>query len=121
MKNNLQGNPAMLKIIVLFTCFMLVMLYNKSKAASHWPPSTYKKVSLSFNEDMTKTELSVVLKTDAPKSVKLCFYSADGKLVKEVVIKSHKETIIKNLKKGMYSYKCFDAGLNVKSGQLALQ
>lgn len=33
MKNSLHSNPLLVKTIVLVTCFMLVMLYNKSKAA----------------------------------------------------------------------------------------
>lgn len=33
MKNGLQINPMLFKMVVLVTCFMLVMLYNKSKAA----------------------------------------------------------------------------------------
>jgi len=33
MKNGLQMNPMLFKMMVLLTCFMLVMLYNKSKAA----------------------------------------------------------------------------------------
>jgi hypothetical protein len=33
MKNGMQINPVMFKMIVLVTCFMLVMIYNKSKAA----------------------------------------------------------------------------------------
>lgn len=33
MKNGLQMNPMLFKMIVLVTCFMMVMLYNKSKAA----------------------------------------------------------------------------------------
>jgi hypothetical protein len=32
MKNNLLTKPLFLKAFVLFTCFMLVMFYNKSKA-----------------------------------------------------------------------------------------
>jgi hypothetical protein len=32
MKNGLHINPLMLKAVVLLTCFMLVMLYNKTKA-----------------------------------------------------------------------------------------
>jgi hypothetical protein len=31
MKNNLHTNPLIFKMILLVTCFMLVMLYNKSK------------------------------------------------------------------------------------------
>jgi hypothetical protein len=33
MKNGLQINPMLFKMILLVTCFMLVMLHNKSKAA----------------------------------------------------------------------------------------
>lgn len=33
MKNLFQTNPVLFKAIVLITCFMLVMFYNKSKAA----------------------------------------------------------------------------------------
>lgn len=33
MKNGMHINPVMFKMIVLVTCFMLVMVYNKSKAA----------------------------------------------------------------------------------------
>ncbi|MBL0355537.1 MAG: hypothetical protein IPP72_01000 [Chitinophagaceae bacterium] len=31
MKNGLHINPLLFKMVVLVTCFMLVMLYNKSK------------------------------------------------------------------------------------------
>lgn len=33
MKNGLHTNPVLFKMILLVTCFMLVMIYNKSKAA----------------------------------------------------------------------------------------
>ena len=33
MKNGLHINPLLFKMMVLLTCFMLVMLHNKSKAA----------------------------------------------------------------------------------------
>ncbi len=33
MKNNLQTNPVLLKLTILVACFMLVIVYNKSKAA----------------------------------------------------------------------------------------
>ncbi len=33
MKNGLQMNPFLFKMVVLVTCMMLVMLYNKSKGA----------------------------------------------------------------------------------------
>ena len=31
MKNNLQTNPILFKMVLLVTCLMLVMLYNKSQ------------------------------------------------------------------------------------------
>lgn len=34
MKNSLQTKPFIFKIIVLVTCFMMVMFYNQSKAAA---------------------------------------------------------------------------------------
>ncbi len=33
MKNGMHINPVLFKMVVLVTCFMLVMVYNKSKAA----------------------------------------------------------------------------------------
>lgn len=33
MKNGLHFNPVLFKMVLLVTCFMLVMLYNKSKGA----------------------------------------------------------------------------------------
>ncbi|MFT3681329.1 MAG: hypothetical protein QM791_13715 [Ferruginibacter sp.] len=34
MKNGLHMNPLLFKMVVLVTCVMLTMLYNKSKAAT---------------------------------------------------------------------------------------
>ncbi len=33
MKNGLHFNPLLMKMVVLVTCFMLVMFYNKSRGA----------------------------------------------------------------------------------------
>ena len=33
MKNGLHFNPLLFKMVVLITCFMLVMFYNKSRGA----------------------------------------------------------------------------------------
>jgi hypothetical protein len=33
MKNGLHFNPILFKMVLLVTCFMLVMFYNKSKGA----------------------------------------------------------------------------------------
>ena len=41
MKNSLQTNPVILQIIILITCFIMVMFYNKSKAeVTIYPAST---------------------------------------------------------------------------------
>ena len=37
MKNNLQTNPLLFKMLVLVTCFMLVILYNKAQAETPVP------------------------------------------------------------------------------------
>ena len=34
MKNNLHVNPILFKMILLVTCFMLAILYNKTRAAA---------------------------------------------------------------------------------------
>ncbi len=34
MKNGLPVNPVLFKMVVLITCFMLVMFYNKSQGAT---------------------------------------------------------------------------------------
>ena len=44
MKNGLPMNPMLFKMILLVTCFMLVMLYNKSKAAGINQPTTHTVV-----------------------------------------------------------------------------
>lgn len=120
MRNNLQSNPIAFKIIILLTCFMLVMLYNKSKAGE-LPPSTFKKVAVTFRQDLAKSELMILLKSSADKAVKLYIFSADGKLLKETFINNKQETVVKDLKRGMYLYECFDNELEVKSGKLILK
>ena len=100
---------------------MLVMLYNKSKAADHNPLPASKKVSVSFTEDVVKNELTIFLNSNNSKPVKLCFFSAEGKLVKQVSINNQQETIITDLKRGMYSYECFDNDLKIKSGKFILK
>jgi len=42
MKNGLPINPVLFKMILLVTCFMLVMIYNKSKAADLSKPMIEK-------------------------------------------------------------------------------
>lgn len=47
MKNGLHFNPVLFKMVLLVTCFMLVMLYNKSKGADM--PTTKQLTEHSFH------------------------------------------------------------------------
>jgi len=42
MKNGLHINPLLFKMVVLVTCFMLVMFYNKSKGADITETRTFQ-------------------------------------------------------------------------------
>lgn len=42
MKNGLHINPLLFKMVVLVTCFMLVMFYNKSKGADITEAKTFQ-------------------------------------------------------------------------------
>jgi hypothetical protein len=123
MRNSFQTNPVIFKIIVLITCFMLVLIYNKSKAAGMYPspPATYKKVAVSFTQNVATKELKVFIKADAKKIMQLYFFSVDGKLVKKISVNARQETIVNDLQKGMYLYECFDNDLKLQSGKLVLQ
>ena len=120
MKNNSQSNPMALRLMILFTCCMLVMLYNKSKAASS-PASTFKKIAVEFKQNVAKNELDVLVKSDVSNSMQLEFFSAEKKLIKEIAVNSHQQAVIKDMKKGTYSYKFLSNNLTVKSGTLILQ
>jgi len=120
MKNDLQSNPALFKIVILFTCFMLVLLYNKSKAAN-LVPSTFKKLSISFKQDLRKNEVSIFTNASSGKTIELRFYSARKKIIEKVSINSGKETVVKDFKKGTYLYECFDNNLRIQSGTIVLE
>jgi hypothetical protein len=119
MKNNSQVNPMLLRLMVLITCCMLVMLYNKSKAAS--PNSTFKKIAVEFKQDVAKNELKVFVKSGTTNSMQLYFFSADKKLVKQISVNNQHETVIRDLKKGKYIYQFLSNNLTVKSGILVLK
>ncbi len=122
MKNNFQTNPAIFKIIVLITCFMLVIIYNKSKAANLInPPSTYKKVAVVFTQNVANKELKVLIKAAANKVIQLYFFSKEGKMVKKISLNTSKEIIIKDMQKGMYLYECYDNELKLNNGKLIIK
>lgn len=116
---NSQPNPAIFKIIILITCFMLVMLYNKSKAADRHPCTN--KIAVVFRQDFSKKELTVIVKANLSNPVQLYFFTIDGRLAKQISVNSKQETVIKDLKKGTYLYECFNDEVNLKSGKLVLQ
>jgi hypothetical protein len=120
MKNNLQANPMIIRIMVLITCCMLVMLYNKSKAAVP-PICTFKKVAVLFKQDVAKNELKVTVTSGADSYIQLYFYSTNKKLVRQIEVDSRKGTVIKDMKKGMYIYQFLSSNLTVKSGMIELQ
>lgn len=122
MKNNLQSNPLLFKMILLVTCFMMVILYNKSRAADVPKyKSTSTRFEINFNNDIQKNELSIRIKSRTEDILQLFIFSPDGILVKEVPVSTHKITTIKSLKKGYYLYECFDNDERMKSGNLIIK
>ncbi len=75
MKNDLQSNPALFKIVILFTCFMLVLLYNRTKAAAYLPDA--KELSVSFKQSGNETGISRNALTGKP--AELCLNSIQKK------------------------------------------
>jgi len=99
---------------------MLVMLYNKSKAADRHP-NCANRVAVIFKQDIAKKELKVMLKANLSNPVEIYFFTVEGRLAKQVTVNNKQETIIKDLKKGTYLYECFNNEVNLKSGKLVLQ
>ncbi|MEP7110082.1 MAG: hypothetical protein ABI760_18955 [Ferruginibacter sp.] len=121
MKNNLQTNPFLLKMIALVACFMLVILYNKSKASGIPNISNYTaRVAVNFKQDAEKNELKIRVKSGTESLMQLFIFSPDGILITEVAICANKTTIIKGLKKGFYIYECFNNDERMKSGSLII-
>lgn len=122
MKNNLQASPLLFKMMVLVTCFMLVIIYNKSKAAEVPTVShTSTRVAVNFKHDTEKNELTIRVKSGTNAIMQLFIFSPDGILIKEVAVSTHKITIVKDLKKGLYLYECFNNDERMKSGDLLIK
>jgi len=120
MKNNLHANPLLFKMMILITCFMLVILYNKSRAASI-TPVMYEKVAVNFKHNKEKNELGVIVKSTTAETFQLFIFSMDGELVKEAAVSKLKTTTIKNLKRGYYMYECFDNDKRMERGNLLIK
>ena len=122
MKNNLHTNPLLFKLIVLVTCFMLVILYNKSKAGDITPVAySHSRVAVSFSHSLERNELKVTVKANTGANFQLFIFSTDGLLVKEVAVSTQKITTIKNLKRGIYLFDCFDKDTRLTSGSLTIK
>jgi hypothetical protein len=122
MKNNLEANPLLFNMILLVTCFMLVMVCNKSKAAGLPIVSgTGTHVAVNFKNDIVKNELSIRVVSGTETIMQLFIFTPDGILIKEVAVSAHKITTITCLKKGLYLYECFDKDERMKSGSLIIK
>jgi hypothetical protein len=122
MKKKLQTNTLLFKTALLITCFMLVILYNKSKAAEV-PTTSFatNRVAVNFSHDIEKNELTIRVKSSSEAIMQLFIFSTDGILIKEVAVNAHKTTTVKGLKKGFYLYECFDKDERMKSGRLTIK
>jgi hypothetical protein len=122
MKKNLHINPILIKMALLITCFMLVMLYNQSKAAVlPTAIATSNRVTVNFINDAEKNELTIRVKSRTEAPLQLFIFSIDGILIKEVPVNSRQSTSIKSLKKGLYLFECFDKDERMKSGKLMIK
>lgn len=122
MKRKLQINALLFKMIFLFTCFMLTILYNQVKAAEV-PADLHNRnlVELNFKQDKKKDELTIKAKSAWEGNVQFFIFSPDGFLINEISVCLNKITTIKGLKKGLYLYECFDNDNRMKSGSLMIK
>jgi hypothetical protein len=120
MKNNLHVNAILFKLTFLFTCFMLVIIYNKSQASEVSPSST-SKVAINFSNDTKKRELTIKVKANTAANLQLFLFSPEGTLVKEIAVSAQKITTIKSPERGYYLYECFNKDARMKSGSLIIK
>jgi hypothetical protein len=122
MKNSLHFNPILLRMVLLIACFMLVIMYNKSKAADI--PSflhSNNKAIVNFKSDAEKNILTISLKSGKEGILQLFIFTAEGILINEAAVSAGKITTVKGLKKGLYFYECFDNNERMKSGSLLIK
>ncbi len=120
MRNNLQANPLLFKLILLVTCFMLVILYNKTQAAGTTPASR-SRVAVSFLQQGHSNEVNVIVKANSSANLQLFLFNTDGLLVKELAVCAQKTTTIKDLDRGCYLYECFIKDRRMTSGSLMVK
>ena len=122
MKNKLQTNTILLRIALLITCFMLVILVNKSKASGSPKRVTAStRVAVNFKHNVQKNELKISVKSATQAIMQLFLFTPDGILIKEVAVSAHMVATVGGLKKGLYLYECFDNDERMKSGSLIIK
>lgn len=119
MKNKLLINYGVFKFIVLLTCFMPAILYNKSKAANLSPAASVD-MTVKFRQNKEKQVLNVTVKTALLKNFQLFVFTTDGILLEKVAVSPQKTTTMKALKKGFYIFECFDNDTRMKRGSLTI-
>ena len=120
MKNNLHANAIFFRIVALITCFMLVIMYNKSKAEEVAPASTFKVV-INFSNNEKNDEMTITVKSNTMANLQLFLFSPEGVLVKQVEVSPLKVTTIKSPARGYYLYECFNKDARMKSGSLIIR
>ncbi|MEO6547619.1 MAG: hypothetical protein ABIN94_06450 [Ferruginibacter sp.] len=122
MKTIFPVKSLLVKIILLFACFVLVTVINSSRAAEvPYHVHVYGHVAVSFVQDEIKNELSIRVSSGSEVVMQLFLFSPDGILIEQAALSNRKTTIVKGLKKGYYIYECFDKDARIKSGSLLIK
>ncbi|MEJ7627113.1 MAG: hypothetical protein WKF35_09630 [Ferruginibacter sp.] len=116
MRNSFNITSATYKAIALIICFLLVLIYNKSKANNN---AESKKIHVKFIQ-LTNNAVSVEIRS-GKNTVDLYLFSSEGRLEKNIKIINTEKKIISNLEKGTYLYQCFENDLQLQSGKLILK
>ncbi|MEO7768212.1 MAG: hypothetical protein ABIS01_12325 [Ferruginibacter sp.] len=122
MKTIFAAKPLLLKMILLFACFVLAAMVNVSKAEE--TPAVARgnsRLAVNFVQNEQRDELAVSVKSSSKAIMQLFLFSLDGILVKEVAVSTHTITTIKGLKRGYYQYECFNNDERMKSGSLLIK
>jgi hypothetical protein len=117
MRKSFKTYPVFYKIIALLICFLLVLLYNKSKADDFFSAD---RTRVKFIQ-LSKTAVSVKIRSESGNMVELFLFSPGGELEKSIKVDPAKKTLIENLKTGLYLYQCFENDIELNSGKLILK
>jgi len=117
MRNSFNITPVTYKAIALIICFLLVLIYNKSRANNN---EESKRLHVKFIQ-LTNNTVSVEIRSGKNNTVDLYLFSSEGRLEKNIKIINTEKKIISNLEKGTYLYQCFENDLQLQSGKLILK